>query len=91
MRKIRAFSLRVLARSLSVCEFDNSECKKVKGVQKGCLTHKIAMTLNFLLHILIVLARYLTKGDLETEAVAHSQNDCFLKEKEPSMKDSTIS
>lgn len=31
-----------------VCEFDNSECKKVKGVQKGCLTHKIAMTLNFL-------------------------------------------
>ena len=38
-----AFSLRVLAHSPSVCKFDNSACRKVKGVQKGCLTHKTAM------------------------------------------------
>lgn len=44
MRKISEFSLRVLAGSLSMYKFDNTAYKRVKGVQKGCLAHKMAMT-----------------------------------------------
>lgn len=45
MRKRNEFSLNVLASNMNICEFDSSAfCKRVKGVQKECVTHKMAMT-----------------------------------------------
>lgn len=76
-KNIRPFSLRVLARSLSVCEFDNSECKRWKECRRLFDTQN-SNDFKFSLHVLIVLAGYL-KVILRNRSCG-SESEWFLSE-----------